>query len=749
MSMKAIEDYFHSNIYKPFYMVVGDEEYSSLKSKLADSNSVQFVSLSSCCRNPDKKPDLDKFRELLRMADVYCNSNRIVVLGLGEFLALEGSETAKQILNELISFNLGSAHAVFLLRGVTTQVKELFRNDPRLIGRQVNFSVDLQSNISFVFSSLDLMMYENTGFQSALQEVEAGKTNHICVNSNIFFPNSLYPIHTIKDPYEAIIRNDPSFSLPREFGTDDYWDTLLKEVKEKGSVNDAFSSYSFTVDYDTFYHDAAGQEYHHWLFFLFLESNIASINNHYLQYVLKSSTSFDNFKKNVLYSISNISHSAKDFGSLYADRKRLMKSYPESEIALFVNENRRWPKESIYKLTDNTLVEQQEIIAEIAQHGMPNNLASIFPALDLYLKKYYFKGDCLNDLFTEYFDRYKRQKVSNTLEPDFLKQVDDLAHTRVFNRLQTRDEIVSKNGTDNTYLCWIDALGVEYLSFIEEYARSKGLSVSTKVGRAELPTLTFINKAFYDLWPDNAKRKIESLDDVKHHESGGYKYGPSNQFAIHLAKELQIIAAAIDEAASDLGLRKYDKYIIASDHGASRLAVLRKKEEKYDSDTPGEHSGRCCKAFPNWELPFATEENDYIVLADYGRFKGSRAANVEVHGGASLEEVVVPVITLSLKDTSIVIKVVDEIIKADHKTGVSFTLFVNKEISSNLVVEYSGKKYYAQKNDTNHYTVTIEEIKRACNTSIDVYLGDNLISHLHLMISGKSASMNSDFDDLF
>ncbi len=58
------------------------------------------------------------------------------------------------------------------------------------------------------------------------------------------------------------------------------------------------------------------------------------------------------------------------------------------------------------------------------------------------------------------------------------------------------------------------------------------------------------------------------------------------------------------------------------------------------------------------------KKNGYIVLADYGRFKGSRAANVEVHGGASLEEVVVPVITLSLKDSSIEIKVVDTVIKS-------------------------------------------------------------------------------------
>ncbi len=140
-------------------------------------------------------------------------------------------------------------------------------------------------------------------------------------------------------------------------------------------------------------------------------------------------------------------------------------------------------------------------------------------------------------------------------------------------------------------------MGVEYLSFIVGLAQRRGLAVSVNVGRAELPTLTFINKHFFMMHgPRNQKeKKIEALDDTKHSESGGYKYGPSNQYAIHLAKELQIISDAIDEAATDLGLRKYDRYVIASDHGASRLAVLRKKEEKYETDTKGEHSGRCCK----------------------------------------------------------------------------------------------------------------------------------------------------------
>jgi len=470
--------------------------------------------------------------------------------------------------------------------------------------------------------------------------------------------------------------------------------------------------------------------------------------NSYLKYVVSRSNGLLDFQYKVLNAISDISRREKAFPEYYKSRKVLVKEYPDSDIAAFVASNRFNSDESIYKLTDNTLVEQEEIIADISQHGMPEKLEEIYPDLAMYLKKYHFVGDTLGEYLTEYFDEYKRQKVNNKLDDSFLNKVDELAISREYNRLRTRDEIVASIDKESTFLCWIDALGVEYLSFITGLAQKRGLAVSINIGRADLPTITSINKKFYDIWPADQKRKIEELDDTKHHEKGGYKYGPSNQYPIHLAKELRVISEAIDEAATDLGLRKYDRYVIASDHGASRLAVIRKKEEKYETDTHGEHSGRCCKTFEGYDLPFATEENGYIVLADYGRFKGSRAANVEVHGGASLEEVIVPIITFTLKDGSIVIKPVDTVIKADYKTGAVINLFVNKTVSQPIFIEYKGKRYPGVVTDDNHYRVSIDEIKRAGIVEADVYLGEDLVSHLSVKAVGKSASMNSDFDDL-
>ena len=70
MVVKSIENYFQSGPHKPFFMIVGDDEYLAHKTQLAISGDIIFLRLSNCCPKPDKAPDLDKLRETLRMADI-------------------------------------------------------------------------------------------------------------------------------------------------------------------------------------------------------------------------------------------------------------------------------------------------------------------------------------------------------------------------------------------------------------------------------------------------------------------------------------------------------------------------------------------------------------------------------------------------------------------------------------------------------------------------------------------------------
>ena len=80
----------------------------------------------------------------------------------------------------------------------------------------------------------------------------------------------------------------------------------------------------------------------------------------------------------------------------------------------------------------------------------------------------------------------------------------------------------------------------------------------------------------------------------------------------------------------------------------------------------------------------------------YGRYKGSRSANVEVHGGASLEEIIVPIITLKLKaDALLDIRVINEdSLFADRHIGTTIELYISDVENQNgisLVIE--GNRY--------------------------------------------------------
>lgn len=746
MQIDSVKKYLTSTDKTPYFLFISDGQYATAMDELSVLG-FDFVPLSGFCNNDDRMPDIDGLLTYIEVANVKSNGKKLVVTGLGEFLALRGSDEATRTMSRLKDHNVGDVKVVFLLRGLASLIAGL-QTDPRFDSRRFSIIDKAECGLSFTLAAPAVGLSALSGFKAMLAELENGRCGSVVVNTVINLDKAIFTIHKISNAYEGIKFLTRGFALARSCGSDARWVELLVELNQSnGSLDDVFEKHDFGNNPESdFYARIAGSAYRNWLYFIYLKSKADTLQNGYLRFVLDKTSCFEDFSGNVLNTIIDILHMDKRFPSFYNERKSLVEKFPESDIANFVVNSRHVVSESIYKLTDGTRAEREEIIAWLSKNGMVPELDGIYPMLAAYMKKYIFKCPELADLLTEYFEAYKRQKLSNQLEPEFLKKVDELALSRKFNRLPTRNEIMDSVDKNDTFLYWLDALGVEYLSLIEALVQKRGLSVRVNIARAELPTITAINRDFFDGWQGD-KEKNDELDDIKHRDTGGYNF-TSNELPIHLAKELEIITAMIDKAATELALRHCKRFLIVSDHGASRLAVLRRKEEKYDTDTIGEHSGRCCKMFQPYDLPFAAEENEYLVLADYGRFKGSRASNVEVHGGASLEEVVVPVIELSLKDESIAVKLVDETVTVDFRTGIEIKLFFNSPIQDVSIV-LNGKPYSATQGDTNHYSVKLPDIKRAGDYSADVYAGDNLIGKIMIKAQGKSGKVNDAFDDLF
>jgi hypothetical protein len=427
---------------------------------------------------------------------------------------------------------------------------------------------------------------------------------------------------------------------------------------------------------------------------------------------------------------------------MYESRKKILKDVQDNEIAEYVVSTKVKELDRIYYLTDSTTVERQAIIESLdGVIDIPIFLETIYPDLAWYLSSYQFSGE-LGELLTEYFKEYKLLKLTNRISSEFYSKVIALAAdgVRPYNRLKTRGEVLDSLSKNRTALYWIDALGVEYIGYIQNLVKSLGLRINIHTVRANLPTITSLNKDFYNSW-NGEKVQTKALDEIKHNGEQDYSY-ETTKFPIHLAKELQIIDQFLRWAATKLVGKNFDKVILISDHGASRLAVINEKECKWEMSSRGLHSGRCCPCSEaDVKSEYATKENGFWVLANYDRFKGGRKASVEVHGGATLEEVVVPLIELELFDNKITVSNTTPTTKTSFKNSAEIVLFSTSPLK-NVSVRISGKKYPAEDLGNQKHKAVFPDIKKAGKYQADVFEGDNLIEQIEFEVQRESGGTN-------
>ena len=753
MLCKEVQNYISSAKGLPFFYLVGDESYNVILKELVAAG-LSLIRISDFCSKNDKFPSIDDLIDFFRTSDVDYRNNKFVVTGLGEYLALQGNDVAYNELLRLKNTTLGNARVVLLIRGVSLQAAKIASEDTRMKEQQrVFISNSLICDITITNVIRGDGFIQTEGIKNLIRTFEDGATGNIFVCTKLLLDNSIFPVTVLSSSFDVINKLVPNLGFSESNGSELYWSRLLNDLKQSNKeIALVFKKYNIDeAVFDDLYESLTGDDYRNWLVFLYLLKNANTLNNSYLNIVLKNTERSEDLKTNLLCQIIKTSHLDGNFQSLYYERKKLIKGFPEEDLAFFVKVNEEDPNESIYRLTDNTEIERKTTVKWISTHGMNDAIQYVYPDLFDYLKKYIFSGTPIDSILTEYFDEYKKQKVLNHINPDFLLKVSENAKNLTYTKLQTRNNaIMSIANKNDAYLYWIDALGVEYLSYFVALAHKKGLSINIEIARADLPTITEYNKYFYEQWTGAKKYKEEDLDNIKHKEKGGYHF-TSEELPIHIVSELKIIEKAVGIAATELAMHKCKSFVIASDHGSSRLAVINKQELPYDTDTKGEHSGRCCKYFDGCDVNDRIDENGYIVLTNYGRFSKSRAANVEVHGGASLEEIVVPIITLKLKnEIGIIIKVInpDEII-ADRKKGVMFTLYISNVSSADQIsIICEDNKYHGRCVDETHYEFEIDTIKRTRNKpyKAEVYDGSDLIGNIEFKVKGKTGTINDDFD---
>lgn len=703
---------------------------------------------------PNGLPDVDA------AVSIASGNGNYALVGLSQAQMLRSDSALAAKLDEVLSYPI-SGYGVVLLDHCEQTLQKFMNRDIRMKNRVVLVDGEVSPLPQIKFAKT---VDECVGGQplsdiprllTYLERLtDMQRQNHPAVTTVSSFPvdmfrNAVYSVTAFEGIYEVLTTkySDIAGATEKAYGTDVQWSWLASKMSGKSSfsalVCDKFGA---TANLSAHLSDVweSGDKKLQWLLWLSLKS-FGEANNHYLTLILGNCDNVDSFEMHAYLDFADVDISHPEFERYYTERKRLLEQLPENLplIKKYCDKLGRHQKDEVFYLTDSSTQEKYEFVRCLSLYDFtPMEIScatrSMSKPLHLYMQDFVF--DAVNTKLPEsdssfradlttYFRDYKLQKLTNRIFPEFLKRVNAYAQSpRPYNKLQPRSSIISHMDKKKVQCFFFDALGVEYLAFIMAKCEEYGLVSEVAIGHCELPSITVKNKEFLQHFVDGDWRKIDDLDEIKHH-SQVYDYRKC-EYPLHLFEELDVIDEQLRMIQSMLVQGTLEKALIVADHGASRLAVRYGHElnSSIELEESGEHSGRCCPAAEDPNLPFVAYEDGFAVLANYERFKGGRRANVEVHGGASLEEVVVPIITLAKRPDNIELCFVNPVITLKPRVTPELVLYSNIPLSKpRLLIDddfYDGE-FVA---DKKHARFEISKIKRKGNYSAEVYDGEKNMS---------------------
>lgn len=729
-------------------LLVNIDNFDILQSivlRLAADRGKQCIYVSKYTQN-NGLPDISRLYPLMT------NVGEYVLIGVSQALMLQSESALEAELDNLLGFPIKGKVIIllthcrkylekYMVRDIRTNNRIVLVESTKTMLPQIKLAADEALCVGFkplqgIKGLLDYL--ECATEAKILRHPVLTVLSHF---KPALFERSMFFVVPSDSVYEALCQKYVDLvTTESKYGTDKQWRWLMEQMQNTDSFSEYICSvYGSTINLISYFGEvvSAGNENQTWLLWLALKV-FGAQNNKYLSYVLENNESVDTFTKAVYFSLLDYESDSSDFWSRYAERTRIIDLLPE-DLALvnsYCNLVGVKEKQAIYYLTAGTEREEYELmnclnIYDYSDAELSFVFQRAFPELYRYLKIYEFDStntklpeseSAFRVSLTNYFQEYKRQKLVNKVNDDFLDVVSEYAELRPFNKLCSRSSIFNGMSKDNTAVYFFDALGAEYLSYIQSKCEDYGLITEIAIARCELPSITSENKEFMQSF--SGVKKISELDELKHH-SQIYDY-ETCRLPIHVFRELDIIDGELKRINAQLVQGIVSKAVILSDHGASRLAVIWEHESESDIelDEKGLHSGRCCKTDIDPLLNNAAYENGYAIIANYERFKGGRKANLEAHGGATLEEVVVPIITLYRKPDDVKYCFTDPVIKFKLGKDAQITLFCNVPMTSpKLLVNgilYDGTFV----GDKKHATFTMPELKRAKEYSAELYEGD-------------------------
>lgn len=250
--------------------------------------------------------------------------------------------------------------------------------------------------------------------------------------------------------------------------------------------------------------------------------------------------------------------------------------------------------------------------------------------------------DCYAEGFEAYFDKYRKVRLAQADADtydisinEWNKDENSFFEWYLDGQIEYPETYLKKNRfKGNIYV--IDAMSAEYMSYVQALLNRKGYSVRESCyAKCHIPSITSMAKSFY---PKSYEWILDYDKQVIH--------GDTYYHVLNIEKALSVIENIIDNIIFN---ESGNSFAIIADHGSTVGHKLKRKDKKYDFDK-AEHDGRCYK---NKERTYVMSTKDYAVYDDESGSQWVIALNQQslysnskyaVHGGATLEEVLVPVV---------------------------------------------------------------------------------------------------------
>lgn len=636
------------------------------------------INLSDFCETEDTTPNFSRLKGKLKETN-----GSTLLTPLSEHLRVNNSIILKTI-EDLFKLEFNNNNdgklkiyiPIYRMKEVLNNIQIDSRNTNSIIF--LNTEADCDYSLTIIQNNIGITLSGNEifGYKKYLIYWEQNPDKPIILHTQnaIHYTNIVYS-DDVKVIINAFHLLKYHFCIPEEFteewGNEFQWSLLARKFSIGLSIEHVFCNILRIVnfDYKLFLDWKNYSDFEQWI--LWIWSKTKKLDG-YIGLCLTRSKSIKEFKREIQLNIlSTIKNS--DYLLYYNQRYELISSM---NILL---EEEFWIKLSIFKpidrikcLTNLTDKEKKMIIECLQAISFEDStlvLEKVYPDLYYYLSY----ADFVDPEISNYFNEYRWQKVINKMNDSFADKVEVYSDEKCEKiwAFPARNKLVNDLYDNNSIILFVDAMGLEYCGLLLRAFNDRKYSAKLYIGHCNLPSITEQNNDFFI---DRNHEKIYDLDSLKH------KYC---EYPTNIIEELKIIEQVINKVNGML--TENNKVILVSDHGTSRLAILSKNEVFLVKEGADKYKyGRYCIDNQNdySEYSGCLKKGDYWIFSNYNRFSSQGAPLCETHGGATFEEMLVPVITISrsegIKKSIIIITLLTKEVKMpiDRIITVQFRLSV-------------------------------------------------------------------------